>query len=285
MEDVDGSGFSLTIPALLIDTFAAETIERAAQDASSIIKLKASMQITPSESKIAEVSLWYSQTHDLPKKLIEQLYDYQHLLASFVKFTPHILTMQCPECVYDVIKGKSCVSDGLYCLMPINEEFNSKFNVTDEAVLIETLYGRCLQELVQNEQQDLLSFFNYMYIVRKECFRGHSLFGYKSEETVNIEMMKECALHQVKQVGQDPRDVETCVEESFQIPGNNKTDNYLLNGDKLLAEIYGISIHPAVTINGQIYRGDLTGYDVFRAICASFSQGFMPYECLKEFDI
>jgi hypothetical protein len=58
-----------------------------------------------------------------------------------------------------------------------------------------------------------------------------------------------------------------------------------LNGDKLLAEIYGVSIHPAITINGQIYRGDLTGYDVFRAICASFTQGFRPYECLQEFDI
>jgi len=50
----------------------------------------------------------------------------------------------------------------------------------------------------------------------------------------------------------------------------------LLFADKLLAEAYGISIHPAITINGQIYRGDLDGYDVFRAICSSFASSFKP---------
>lgn len=55
--------------------------------------------------------------------------------------------------------------------------------------------------------------------------------------------------------------------------------------DKLLAEVYGMSIHPAITINGQIYRGDLTGNDIFRAICTSFSSGFKPLECLSEFNV
>jgi hypothetical protein len=33
-------------------------------------------------------------------------------------------------------------------------------------------------------------------------------------------------------------------------PGDNTTDNILYYHDKLLAEVYGISIHPAITING-----------------------------------
>lgn len=79
--------------------------------------------------------------------------------------------------------------------------------------------------------------------------------------------------------------VQTCVEQSFTKVGNNQTDNYLLNEDKLLAEIYGVSMHPSITINGQIYKGKMKGPDVFRAICASFTGGFKPYECLEEFDV
>ena len=43
MEDVDGSGFSLTIPALLIDMYDAEAIKQTYLDGNAIIKLKASM--------------------------------------------------------------------------------------------------------------------------------------------------------------------------------------------------------------------------------------------------
>lgn len=80
-------------------------------------------------------------------------------------------------------------------------------------------------------------------------------------------------------------DVDECVQYSFKTPGDNSTDNMLMYHDKLLAEVYGMSIHPAITINGQIYRGDLTGNDIFRAICTSFSSGFKPLECLSEFNV
>ena len=76
MEDVDGSGFSLTIPALLIDKSDAKAIKAVAAEDNSVIKLKAAMSIAKTEDRIVEVSLWYGSTHDLPKKLIEQLYDY-----------------------------------------------------------------------------------------------------------------------------------------------------------------------------------------------------------------
>lgn len=91
-----------------------------------------------------------------------------------MRFTPHIITLQCPECVYDV-KKKECFSDGLYCLAPPKDEVHQKYNVTDAALLAETLYGRCLQEIVQNSEADLHSWFNYMYNVRKVCFKTEFL--------------------------------------------------------------------------------------------------------------
>lgn len=45
-------------------------------------------------------------------------------------------------------------------------------------------------------------------------------------------------------------DVEQCMKDSFKEPGNNQTDNMLLYQDKLLSEVYGVSMHPAITING-----------------------------------
>jgi len=73
--------------------------------------------------------------------------------------------------------------------------------------------------------------------------------------------------------------VQRCVDNSFEDPRNETSGNELLFEDKLIAEVYGISHHPALTINGQIYRGDLTGYDVFRAVCASFLSKDRPKTC------
>lgn len=39
----------------------------------------------------------------------------------------------------------------------------------------------------------------------------------------------------------------------------------------------GISLNPSITINNITYRGDVTGYDVFRAICEGFKS--KPGEC------
>jgi len=78
-------------------------------------------------------------------------------------------------------------------------------------------------------------------------------------------------------------EVDDCLKNSFKTAGDINTDNILLYQDKLLAEVYGVSIHPAITINGQIYRGDLSGYDVFRAVCASFLAKDRPSSCsIKE---
>lgn len=55
--------------------------------------------------------------------------------------------------------------------------------------------------------------------------------------------------------------------------------------DKVYSEVYGISKHPSITINGQIFKGDFDGYDVYKAICASFTPGNTPYECKEDFDV
>jgi hypothetical protein len=43
--------------------------------------------------------------------------------------------------------------------------------------------------------------------------------------------------------------------------------------------------NPAITINGAIYRGDLNGPDIFKAICSTFKPKNKPKYCDRKFDI
>ena len=195
-------------------------------------------------------------------------------MEDFVSFTPHIMSLQCPNCVNEV-RQKECISNGLYCLIPPKEEINTAYNVSDEALLLEVQYGRCLHEVVRNREPDLLTFFNYLHNTRTTCFEG-GMLNKALEVEVSASKVKKCVQRQIENLGVDFWEVDSCVKNQFKTPGNNQTDNTLFFNDKLLAETYGISIHPSITINGQIYKGDLTGYDVFRAVCASYTPDFRP---------
>lgn len=150
--------------------------------------MKANLEISQSDSKQVEIGLWYGSTLDLDPKLLQELYDYTHMLEDYVVFTPHIMTLQCPTCVYEV-KNKECLSDGLYCLIPPKDSIGMLYNVTDEGVLWETLYGRCLHESIKEQKMDLLPFFNYLYNVRNTCFKN-SFLGFQNNDTVLAEDIK-----------------------------------------------------------------------------------------------
>ena len=161
MEDVDGSGFSLTIPAFMIDkTTSDKLIDNLTKYDS--IKLKADLEIAKADSKVVEVGLWYGSSLDLDPFFLEDIYNYQHVLYNNIKLTPHIMSMQCPVCVHEV-KERECFSDGLYCLIPPKDQINDLYNITDAGILWENLYGRCVHEQVKHKEPDLLSFFNYLY--------------------------------------------------------------------------------------------------------------------------
>ena len=93
--------------------------------------MRAELEVSQTASKMVEVSLWYGSSLDLPMNLMQELYDYQHMMKGFVKFTPRVMTLQCPTCVHQV-KDKFCFSDGFYCLIPPRDDISKKHtNVTD----------------------------------------------------------------------------------------------------------------------------------------------------------
>lgn len=63
------------------------------------------------------------------------------------------------------------------------------------------------------------------------------------------------------------------MRDSFvRRPSDGKiVDNTLLAEDADWAKNLGIFMHPSLTVNNITYRGDVNGYDIFRAVCAGFS--------------
>jgi hypothetical protein len=64
--------------------------------------------------------------------------------------------------------------------------------------------------------------------------------------------------------------VDSCMAESYKRVDKKIVDNKLLADDRKWALKLGIVLHPAISINNITYRGDINGYDVFKAICAGF---------------
>jgi hypothetical protein len=65
-------------------------------------------------------------------------------------------------------------------------------------------------------------------------------------------------------------EVQSCIDNSFEVKGDIKSDNIIFREDRKWSKELGIAFHPAITINNITYRGELTGYDVFKTICAGF---------------
>lgn len=73
----------------------------------------------------------------------------------------------------------------------------------------------------------------------------------------------------MKFVGLDIDAVDRCFASQFQQNGKITTIK-LLDEDRDWAKKLGIVLHPSVTINNITYRGELEGFDIFKAICAGF---------------
>ena len=188
-----------------------------------------------------ELGLWYGSILDIPDNFVEELYEYTQLMEHFVTFTPRIVTFECPNCVGEV-RDRECLSNGLYCLTPPKDQIGKFYpQVTDHQLLMENLRSKCVHIVTKKDtsvEPDDLRFFNYLYNMRIDCTHGKQ------------GITTWCSDDVLKAINVDVSAVDRCVDNSFKEPGNETSGNELLFEDKLLAEVYGISRHPALTING-----------------------------------
>jgi hypothetical protein len=81
----------------------------------------------------------------------------------------------------------------------------------------------------------------------------------------------------MRDLGIDEKAITECVDHSFVRKGDRKSDNKLLSADRSYATTLGIVVHPTITVNNNTFRGEINGYNVFKAVCAGFKD--MPDIC------
>ena len=85
--------------------------------------------------------------------------------------------------------------------------------------------------------------------------------------------VKECLFEKENSV--DKRylpQVESCVNDSFEIPGDYESNNMMLETDSKWAKDHHLDFHPSITINDFTYRGDIEFADIREAICAAYQK-------------
>lgn len=80
-------------------------------------------------------------------------------------------------------------------------------------------------------------------------------------------------------INQEP--VHTCLETSFEEPGNENSNNKLLQRDSNDEIELGIYLHPGITINDITYKGYLEGEDIHNAVCTALRP--VPEVCHNPF--
>lgn len=123
----------------------------------------------------------------------------------------------------------------------------------------ESLRQRCIYDTISSQNmksQNYTQWFNYVLKFIDECDNAQSY-------------EKDCSESVMRFVGLDIDEVDRCVASQFQQNGKITTIK-LLEEDREWAKKLGIVLHPSVTINNITYRGELEGFDIFKAICAGF---------------
>ena len=95
----------------------------------------------------------------------------------------------------------------------------------------------------------------------------------KCEQAFNAQgkFVEECLFDKNKSVDSKylPQ-VESCVEESFEVAGDKESNNLMLEADSKWAKDHHLDFHPSITINDFSYRGDIEFADIREAICAAY---------------
>jgi len=69
----------------------------------------------------------------------------------------------------------------------------------------------------------------------------------------------------------DKDKVNECMDSSFKVHGDWQSNNQMLADDRKTINDLGVALNPSLTINGHPYSGELSGKEIFKAICHAHS--------------
>ena len=108
-----------------------------------------------------------------------------------------------------------------------------------------------------NEYMDLDDhiFLNYLYDVRADCLEANE----------NGRISANCSRTVMQRLGIDWKLISSCV--SYQSADSKHSSSYLFQKDREKILEYGVTLTPALVVNGHPYQSALDGDTIFRHIC------------------
>lgn len=143
MNDYDGSGFALKIPAYMVDHAAYLKIKSALADGKEVY-LKAEQIISRPDNSI-EMGIFWGSSLDVTEYTMEALNELvsQHQVGNTTDslLSLHVHTFACPTCPQE-IKQSECVSDGAYCaFFPRHGDISQEDLDPEDYVVQETMFS------------------------------------------------------------------------------------------------------------------------------------------------
>jgi len=127
---------------------------------------------------------------------------------------------------------------------------------------LEDLREKCIYDLTYKSDPQV--WWNYIEHVHNQCYNGVTLT---------------CSRAAHSDLGINYFKTKNCLDAYFEDQSYENDSPILREEARAWTEIRSV-VQPTLTINGVIYRGDLSPEDVFEAICAGFKN--RPSECMKE---
>ena len=290
--------YSVKIPTFEIDKWHSDVLLRAMKEEENHIVLKVTIELPHAlgaHDKV-HIELWYASIFDLEGALLEDLNYYTNQFKGQVTFAPRIFTFACTNCP-EFVRKKQCISEGRYCFIPPVKHayvpqlyYHINWHEREFSDLMdENLRQKCVHKIGEDLEKGngATVWLMYMYNFYMECMHDKK-YDTQTEWRVIKEEMRQCSVKVLEGLSIDPQNVHKCVIDSYEnwYQGGVETDNKMLRDDSQLIRKTGFRLHPAVTINGAIYKGNLKCPDVFEAICSAFkSKADQPDYCSHNSDL
>uniref|UniRef100_A0A7S3CSQ3 Vacuolar sorting receptor thioredoxin-like domain-containing protein n=1 Tax=Strombidium rassoulzadegani TaxID=1082188 RepID=A0A7S3CSQ3_9SPIT len=216
--------------------------------------------------------LWYTSSDLKSLDFIKSFSEYaEPILEKKLIFEPKFVSWSCPHCESD-FKRKNCVSNGKYCAL----QHDDNLDLDGREIIEENLRQHCLFWM----EEEAYGTHDFSKKTRKS---PKSLFFEYVKRAVQVcrnRITKECSMEIAEGLDIDFELVDDCVKATFEDPNDiERSNNNLLDSFAQDWMILGSHFYPAIVINDKTFRGRLTPFNAFEAICASYRDE--PRECRK----
>lgn len=259
----DGQDSSVHIPTVMIGPRHGAKMKEFIENGERVT-VTMNFELPKSKEDKVKLELWLSGTDTRSFELAKGLRDYiQKIGFDQVITKPYYAIWYCPYCKeinYTTTDNENCFSGGRYC----SPDPDDSGPLTGRDILREDLRQLCLADL------SIEAWFQYMSQYDPKC-------PYQDGAK-----MDDCFKKGMKNLKFTPKEIDECVNLSFEGPNELLDDNWRLRKQRTFFKRRGIQIWPSIVLNGFLYRGNvLPVTNVYEAICEDFST--MPSSCVEHF--